>query len=127
MPSAHSSGIGIDLHDHEGRTVTLEFPSFYLVNVYIPNSRSELVRLPYRLQWENDFRHYVSTLDAIKPVIICGDLNVAHNDIDLSNPKTNRNNPGFTDSERNAFSELLHAGFIDTFRHLNPDTQKFSW
>ena len=123
----HSKGIGIDEHDHEGRVVTVEYDSFYLVNVYTPNSQNELARLDYRMRWEDAFLRYVKHLDADKPVVICGDLNVAHNEIDLRNPAANRKNPGFTDHERNAFSRLLEAGFVDTFRHLHPDTQKFSW
>lgn len=122
-----SRGIGQDAHDHEGRVVTVEYPAFFLVNVYTPNSQNELARLDYRMEWENAFLDYVSRLDAEKPVIICGDLNVAHNEIDLKNPKTNRKNPGFTDHERNAFSRLLDAGFIDTYRYLHPESQKFSW
>lgn len=123
----HTSGLHVDKHNHEGRVVTVEFDSFFLVNVYAPNSQSELARLDYRMEWEDAFVDYVVRLDKTKPVVICGDLNVAHNDIDLKNPKTNHNNPGFTDQERNAFTRLLEAGFVDTFRHLNPDTQKFSW
>ena len=123
----HTSGIGRNEHDSEGRVVTVEYENFYLVNVYTPNSRNELVRLPYRLEWEEDFREFVKKLDEVKPVIICGDLNVAHKEIDLKNPKTNHRNPGFTDEERKAFTDLLDAGFIDTFRALHPDSQKFSW
>lgn len=123
----HTNDIGIDMHDHEGRVITIEYPEFFLVNVYVPNSRNELVRLDYRMAWEDAFLEYVKNLDAVKPVVICGDLNVAHNDIDLKNPKTNHRNPGFTDEERKAFSRLLNAGFIDTFRHKHPDVQKFSW
>lgn len=120
-------GIGIDIHDHEGRVITAEYNDFYLVNVYVPNSQDGLARLPYRMEWENAFRDYVQALDAKKPVVICGDLNVAHNDIDLKSPKTNHNNPGFSDDERNAFGRLLNAGFVDTFRYLNPDTVCYSW
>ena len=120
-------GIGEDEHDHEGRVLTLEFEDFYLVNVYTPNSQNELARLPYRMKWEDAFRAYVCRLDAVKPVIICGDMNVAHNEIDLKNPATNHKNPGFTDSEREAFTRLLEAGFTDTFRHLHPDEQTYSW
>ena len=120
-------GIGVDEHDHEGRVLTLEFDDFYLVNVYTPNSQNELARLPYRMKWEDAFRAYVCRLDAVKPVIICGDMNVAHNEIDLKNPATNHKNPGFTDSEREAFTRLLEAGFTDTFRHLHPDEQTYSW
>lgn len=126
-PVEHTLGMGIDEHDHEGRIVTVEYNDFYLVNVYVPNAQSELARLDYRMEWEDAFLEYVSGLDKIKPVVICGDMNVAHNEIDLKNPKTNRNNPGFSDSERSAFGRLLEAGFVDTYRHLHPDTQKFSW
>lgn len=127
LPTSHTNGIGCDIHDHEGRVVTLEFPEFFLVNVYAPNSRSELERLDYRMEWEEAFLAYVRDLDKNKPVIICGDLNVAHNDIDLKNPKTNHQSAGFTDKERDAFRRLLDAGFVDTYRHLHPETQKFSW
>lgn len=120
-------GIGVDEHDHEGRVLTLEFDDFYLVNVYTPNSQTKLARLSYRMEWEDAFRDYVCRLDAVKPVIICGDMNVAHCEIDLKNPDTNHNNAGFTDSERDAFSRLLEAGFTDTFRHLHPDEQTYSW
>lgn len=121
-------GIGIDVHDHEGRVITLEFPGCYLVNVYVPNSQKELARLQYRMEWEDAFRNYVVSLDKIKPVIICGDLNVAHKEIDLKNPKSNRMNAGFTDEERNKFTELLEAGFIDTFRHFYPDKEgAYTW
>lgn len=123
-----TTGIGVDEHDHEGRTVTLEMPEFFLVNVYTPNSQTELVRLPYRMTWEQAFLDYVKGLDARKPVIICGDMNVAHREIDLKNPSANRRNPGFTDEERSCFSRLLDAGFVDTFRHLNPDLKDaYSW
>lgn len=126
-PVGVTRGIGEDEHDHEGRVLTLEFEDFYLVNVYTPNSQNELARLPYRMKWEDAFRAYVCRLDAVKPVIICGDMNVAHNEIDLKNPATNHKNPGFTDSEREAFTRLLEAGFTDTFRHLHPDEQTYSW
>lgn len=126
-PLSVTKGIGIDVHDHEGRVITLEYDSFYLVNVYVPNSQNELARLEYRQQWEDDFMHYVLELDEHKPVIICGDLNVAHQEIDLKNPKTNRRNPGFTDEERQCLTRLLDAGFVDTYRHLHPDTVKYSW
>lgn len=126
-PVSVTRGIGVDIHDHEGRVLTLEFDDFYLVNVYVPNSQTELARLDYRMTWEDDFRRYLQTLDAKKPVIVCGDLNVAHREIDLKNPKTNRNNPGFTDSERDAFTRLLDAGFVDTYRQLHPDTVAYSW
>lgn len=114
-------GIGIDEHDHEGRVITLELDNVYLVTVYTPNSKRELERLAYRMEWEDAFRSYLMELDKIKPVIICGDLNVAHTEIDLKNPKTNHHNAGFTDDERKKFSELLNSGFIDTFRTLYPD------
>lgn len=126
-PLGVTRGIGEEEHDHEGRVLTLEFEDFYLVNVYTPNSQNELARLPYRMKWEDAFRAYVCRLDAVKPVIICGDMNVAHNEIDLKNPATNHKNPGFTDSEREAFTRLLEAGFTDTFRHLHPDEQTYSW
>lgn len=113
--------MGIDEHDHEGRVITLEMPEFYLVTVYTPNSQDQLRRLDYRMTWEDCFRQYVKRLDEQKPVIICGDLNVAHEEIDLKNPKTNHMSAGFTDEERAKFSELLAAGFTDTFRHFNPD------
>lgn len=124
---SYVKGIGQEHHDREGRVLTIEYPSFFLVNVYVPNSQTGLLRLDYRMEWEEAFLAYVKELDGRKPVVICGDLNVAHNEIDLTNPKGNRNNPGFTDNERNAFSRLLDAGFVDTFRHLHPTDQKFSW
>ena len=114
-------GIGIDEHDREGRVITLELDDVYLVTVYTPNSKRELERLAYRMEWEEAFRSYLMELDKIKPVIVCGDLNVAHTEIDLKNPKTNHHNAGFTDDERKKFSELLNSGFIDTFRTLYPD------
>ena len=120
-------GIGIDQHDHEGRVITLEMENFYLVTVYTPNSQDGLKRLDYRMQWEDDVRNYLHMLDSKKPVIICGDLNVAHQEIDLKNPSTNRRNAGFTDEERERFTTLLDSGFIDTFRHLYPDTVTYSW
>lgn len=127
-PLSVARGIGVDEHDHEGRVVTLEMEDFYLVNVYTPNSQSELARLPYRMEWEKDFLAYVKGLDARKPVIICGDMNVAHKEIDLANPKANRLNPGFTDEERSCFTTLLDSGFVDTFRQLHPDaTDAYSW
>lgn len=120
--------IGVERHDHEGRVVVLEYENFYLINVYTPNSQSELARLNYRMDWENEFLGFVKKLDAVKPVIICGDMNVAHNEIDLANPRTNRNNAGFTDSERECFGRLLDAGFVDSFRHLHPDRKDaYSW
>ena len=121
-------GIGMDQHDHEGRVITAEYEEFYLVTCYTPNSQNELKRLDYRMQWEDDFRDYLKELDAVKPVILCGDLNVAHEEIDLKNPKTNRKNAGFTDEERAKMTELLAAGFTDSFRHLHPDaTDIYSW
>ena len=127
-PLSVTYGIGIDDHDHEGRVITLEMPDFFLVTVYVPNSQDELRRLDYRMTWEDDFRNYLLQLDAKKPVIVCGDLNVAHKEIDLKNPKTNRRNAGFTDEEREKFTALLDAGFTDTFRHFFPDlTDTYSW
>ena len=120
-------GIGIDEHDHEGRVITLEMDTFFLVTVYVPNSQDELKRLDYRMRWEDDFLSYIKRLDAIKPVIVCGDLNVAHKEIDLKNPKTNRRNPGFTDEEREKFSQWLDSGFTDTFRFLYPEQVTYSW
>ena len=123
-----SYGIGIEEHDQEGRVITLEYKEFYLVNVYTPNSQRELVRLSYRQKWEDDFRKYLKKLDKNKPVILCGDLNVAHKEIDLKNPKTNRKNAGFTDEEREKMTELLSDGFIDTFRYLYPDKENcYTW
>ena len=120
-------GMGIDEHDHEGRIVTLEMEDFFLVCVYVPNSQDGLKRLDYRMQWEDDFRAYLLKLDAVKPVIVCGDLNVAHEEIDLKNPKTNRKNAGFTDEEREKFTVLLDSGFTDTFRTLYPEQVTYSW
>ena len=121
-------GIGIEEHDNEGRVITLEFEDFYFVTVYSPNSQQGLKRLEYRRQWEDDFRDYLNRLDEIKPVIMCGDLNVAHTEIDLKNPKTNRKNAGFTDDERNKFTDFLNSGFIDTYRFFNPDKEGvYSW
>ena len=120
-------GIGEEEHDHEGRVITLEMEDFFLVTVYVPNSQDGLRRLDYRMTWEDDFRAYLQRLDAIKPVIVCGDLNVAHEEIDLKNPKTNRRNAGFTDEEREKFSTLLAAGFADTFRRLYPEQVTYSW
>ena len=126
-PLSVSYGMGIDEHDHEGRVITLEMPGFYLVNVYTPNSQDELRRLDYRMTWEDDFRAYLLSLDKRKPVIICGDMNVAHEEIDLKNPKTNRRNAGFTDEERQQFTTLLDSGFTDTFRSLHPEQVTYSW
>lgn len=128
QPLSVAYGLGIDEHDHEGRVLTLEFESFYLVNVYVPNSQNELARLDYRMKWEDDFRAYVCVLDQKKPVIICGDMNVAHQEIDLKNPKTNRKNAGFTDEERQKMTQLLESGFTDTWRAQNPETTGvYSW
>ncbi len=126
-PLSVSNDIGIDEHDHEGRVITMEFDDFYLVCVYVPNSQDELKRLTYRMKWEDDFRSYVSGLAEKKGVVICGDLNVARNDIDIKNPASNRHNAGFTDEERGKFNALLDAGFVDSWRMLNPDTVKYSW
>ncbi len=127
-PEAVSYGLGIDEHDHEGRVITADYGAFYLVTVYTPNSQDELKRLGYRMRWEDDFRAYLQKLDAEKPVIVCGDMNVAHQEIDLKNPKTNRRNAGFTDEERAKMTELLSAGFTDTFRHFYPElTGAYSW
>ena len=121
-------GIGVDLHDTEGRVITLEYPAFYFITCYTPNSQSELKRLSYRMQWEDDCLSYLKALEKEKPVILCGDLNVAHREIDLKNPKTNRKNAGFTDEERAKFSALLDSGFTDTFRHFYPDAEGiYSW
>ena len=121
-------GLGIEEHDQEGRVITLEFEKFYLVNCYTPNSKRELERLEYRMIWEDEFRNYLLNLNKIKPVILCGDLNVAHKEIDLKNPKTNRHNAGFTDEERNKMTELLNSGFTDTFRYLYPTKENcYTW
>ena len=128
VPISVSYGIGIEEHDQEGRVITLEFKDFYLVDCYTPNAQRELTRLDYRMKWENDFREYLKKLDKIKPVILCGDLNVAHNEIDLKNSKANRGNAGFTDEERNQMTNLLNSGFVDSFRYLYPDKQdSYSW
>ena len=127
-PLAVTYGLGIEEHDHEGRVITLEFKDFYLVCVYTPNSQEELKRLDYRMKWEDDFRAYLKKLDLAKPVIVCGDMNVAHKEIDLKNPKTNHHNPGFTDQERQKFTDLLNEGFTDTWRHFYPDLEGvYSW
>lgn len=127
-PLSQSYGINHSHHDKEGRVITLEFDDFFLVNVYTPNSQKELARLPYRMEWEDDFRDYLLELDKIKPVILCGDLNVAHKEIDLKNPKTNKKNAGFTDEERNKISILLESGFVDTFRYFYPDKEEaYTW
>ncbi len=126
-PLSVTYGINIDEHDHEGRVITLEMDDFYLVTVYTPNSQDELRRLEYRMKWEDDFQSYLHKLDETKPVIVCGDMNVAHQEIDLKNPKTNRRNAGFTDEEREKMTELLNNGFIDTFRTLYPEQVTYSW
>ena len=127
-PLSVARGLGIDAHDHEGRAVTLEFEQFYLVTAYVPNSQDGLRRLDYRMAWEDDFRAYLKSLDERKPVVVCGDLNVAHKEIDLKNPKSNRRNAGFTDEEREKFSLLLEAGVTDTFRYVYPDKEEiYSW
>ena len=126
-PLSVTYGINIDEHDHEGRVITLEMDDFYLVTVYTPNSQDELRRLEYRMKWEDDFQSYLHKLDEIKPVIVCGDMNVAHQEIDLKNPKTNHRNAGFTDEEREKMTQLLNNGFIDTFRTLYPEQVTYSW
>ena len=127
-PLSVTYGLGIDLHDHEGRIITAEYNSFYLVTAYVPNSQDGLRRLDYRQQWDKDLRAYLKELETKKPVVLCGDLNVAHREIDLKNPKSNRKNAGFTDEEREGFQQLLDAGFVDTFRHFYPDqTDIYSW
>jgi len=127
-PLSVKYGIGIDEHDHEGRVITLEFENFYMVTVYTPNSQRELTRLEYRMKWEDDFRNFLNDLRKSKPVVVTGDMNVAHKEIDLKSPKTNRKNAGFTDEERQKMTELLDSGFIDTFRYFYPDVeQKYSW
>ena len=126
-PLSVSYGIGVEEHGHEGRCVTLEMPQFYLVNVYVPNSQDGLRRLDYRMRWEDDFRSYVSRLKESKPVVICGDMNVAHCEIDLKNPETNHFNAGFSDEEREKMTRLLGAGFVDSWRLQHPDEAKYSW
>ncbi len=127
-PKKVTYGIGIEKHDQEGRVITLEFEKFYFVDCYTPNSQRELTRLDYRMEWEKDFREYLKELNKTKPVILCGDLNVAHNEIDLKNPKSNRHNAGFTDEERSQMTELLNAGFTDSFRYLYPEKEGiYSW
>jgi exodeoxyribonuclease-3 len=127
QPLSVTYGIGIDEHDHEGRVITLEMDDFYLITVYTPNSQDELRRLDYRMKWEDDFQAYMKRLDEQKPVIVCGDMNVAHEEIDIKNPKTNRHNAGFTDEEREKMSTLLNNGFTDTFRTLYPEQVTYSW
>ena len=126
-PLSVTYGMGIDAHDHEGRVITLEMNDFYLVTVYTPNSQDELKRLDYRMTWEDDFKTFLLALDARKPVIVCGDMNVAHQEIDIKNPKTNRRNAGFTDEEREKMTVLLASGFTDTFRFMYPEEVTYSW
>ena len=126
-PVSVTYGLGIEEHDHEGRVITLEYPDFYMITVYTPNSQDGLKRLDYRMTWEDAFREYLVRLSGKKPVIVCGDLNVAHQEIDLKNPKTNRRNAGFADEEREKFTELLAAGFTDSYRYLYPDKTEYSW
>lgn len=126
-PLSVTYGMGVEEHDHEGRIITLEMSDFYLVTVYTPNSQDGLRRLDYRMKWEDDFRNFLKALDKKKPVIVCGDLNVAHEEIDIKNPKTNRRNAGFTDEEREKMTILINDGFIDTFRTLHPDQVTYSW
>lgn len=120
-------GMGIEQHDQEGRLITLEYDNFYFIGCYTPNSKDELARLSYRMEWEDAFRAYIKHLDAQKPIVLCGDLNVAHQEIDLKNPKTNRGSAGFSDEERAKFSDLLNSGFIDTYRYLYPEKIEYSW
>lgn len=128
IPLKVTYGLGKEEHDQEGRVITLEYPTFYLVNCYTPNSKTELERLPYRMEWEDEMRNYLLALDQIKPVIYCGDLNVAHQDIDIKNPKTNHFSAGFTDQEREKMSQLLNSHFVDSYRYLYPDvTDCYSW
>lgn len=127
-PLSVQYGMDIDIHDHEGRVITLEFENFFFVTVYVPNSKRELERLDYRMQWEDDFRAFINNLNKTKPVVFCGDLNVAHKEIDLKNPKTNHRNAGFTDEERNKMTLMLDSGYTDTFRYFYPDlTGAYSW
>ncbi len=127
-PMHVTNGIGVEEHDREGRVITLEFENFYMVTVYTPNSQNELARLDYRMTWEDAFRDYLKKLEESKPVVVCGDMNVAHKEIDLKNPKTNRKNAGFTDEERDKFRILLESGFVDTFRHFYPEQEGiYSW
>lgn len=127
QPLSVSYGMGVEEHDHEGRVITLEYEKFYLITVYTPNSQTELRRLDYRMTWEADFRKFLKNLDAKKPVIVCGDMNVAHKEIDIKNPKGNRKNAGFTDEEREKMTELLNDGFTDTFRYKYPEQVTYSW
>lgn len=126
-PIAVRYGLGIDEHDHEGRVITCEYKDFYLVTVYTPNSKDQLLRLAYRMHWEDDFKNFLHTLNETKPVVVCGDLNVAHEEIDLKNPKTNRRNAGFTDEERAKMTSLLQSGFTDSYRYMYPEKIEYSW
>lgn len=127
-PLSVTAGLGIEEHDHEGRVLTLEYEDFFFVGVYTPNAQDELRRLDYRMSWEDAFRGHINRLDLVKPVVVCGDMNVAHREIDLKNPKTNRGNPGFSDEEREKFTQLLNSGMTDSFRHLYPDLpDQYSW
>lgn len=126
-PISVTYGMGIEKHDHEGRIITLEFENFYLITEYVPNVKRDLSRLDYRMEWEDDFKKYLKKLEKKKPVVVCGDFNVAHNEIDIKNAKANRGNAGFTDEERNKFTELLNSGFVDTYRYYNPDKIEYSW
>lgn len=126
-PLSVTYGLGIEEHDHEGRVITMEFEEFYLINEYVPNVKRDLSRLEYRMKWEDDFKAYLKKLEKTKPVVVCGDFNVAHNEIDIKNAKSNRGNAGFTDEERAKFTELLDSGFVDTFRYYNPDKVQYSW
>lgn len=126
-PLSVAYGMGIEEHDHEGRIITMEFENYYVITVYVPNVKRELTRLEYRMKWEDDFRNYLKKLEQTKPVIVCGDLNVAHEEIDLKNAKANIGNAGFTYEERGKFTELLESGFVDTFRYFNPDKEQYSW
>ena len=123
----HSLGLGAAEHDREGRVITLTLPDYHLVNVYTPNSQAELARLPYRLEWDTAFRAFLKRLEKTKPVLVCGDLNCAHQEIDLANPKSNRNNPGFSDAERESFTRHLEAGFVDVFREFDPSPGRYTW
>ncbi len=126
-PLSVSYGMGIDVHDHEGRLITLEYDTFYLVGCYTPNSKEGLTRLSYRMEWEDDLLSYLKRLERKKPIVLCGDLNVAHKEIDLKNPQTNHNSAGFSNEERSKMTQLLHSGFVDTYRYLHPDKIEYSW
>ena len=125
--TGHSLGLGVDEHDNEGRVITVEFPAFHLVNVYTPNSQAELARLPYRLRWDEAFLRHLKDLEKSKPVLVCGDLNCAHKEIDLANPKSNRKNPGFSDEERASFDHFIASGFVDVFREFDPNPGRYTW